>query len=669
MAMPEDVPMALLEDFPVPERDSATTRVLRTNAGLAHVTADSFRFAGTPATLVMAYVSPHVDFRKVVAQLRALCAPARLVAVTTAGELCSTAGEDALYCMAQGSWDNVVLQVFSADLFAQVSIHSIPLANEDIRAGRPDRPVTERVAEITRSLSRVQLPFPIRHDDTLALTLIDGLSASENFFMEAVYESARFPCIFIGGSAGGKMDFKDTWLFDGSEFRQNHAVVTFVKMHEAARFGIFKTQNFTMTNKSLVVMESSVETRKVSSVVRPGTVTIVPIVDELCHLMGCTRQNLKERMSNHAFALQMNGELFIRSIANINIDAGTITFYCEVSTGDELHLVRTTDFAEQTRRDLAEFMRGKPRPVGAILNDCILRRLANPGDLRKLDKVWGDMPVAGFSTFGELLGINVNQTLTAAVFFRPGPHDSFREPFLEKFAIHYARFARYFVETRLNQQRLVNGLRQHMILRLIEFINSAGKLTEELERLMEGNHKVRSEVEQMRIHAEEGITSMAQDDRSGLLDAEFRQVSANTSRLRAIVEVIDKINMQTNLLSLNAGIEAARAGDAGRAFAVVANEVRSLANMTRTTLGESRDALQEVETSMSRLGGHVEESENKLLVAREGLSTISGSLEQIFGSFEHTTSLLKTVETMAHQQKSMMGRIEMDIDLLKAIEQ
>jgi hypothetical protein len=61
--------------------------------------------------------------------------------------------------------------------------------------------------------------------------------------MEAVYEVGRFPCIFIGGSAGGKLDFQATWLFDGSDFVQNVAVMAFVKMQPDARFGIFKTQN------------------------------------------------------------------------------------------------------------------------------------------------------------------------------------------------------------------------------------------------------------------------------------------------------------------------------------------------------------------------------------------------------------------------------------------
>lgn len=126
--------------------------------------------------------------------------------------------------------------------------------------------------------------------------------------------------------------------------------------------------------------------------------------------------------------------------------------------------------------------------------------------------------------------------------------------------------------------------------------------------------------------------------------------------------------MQTNLLSLNAGIEAARAGQAGRAFAVVANEVRSLASVTRTTLDQSKGSLKEVEDSMGRLGGHVAESEAKLVGAREGLSVIAGSPDQMFGSFQRITALLGMVEQMAQQQGWMMHRIERDTERLRHIE-
>ena len=69
----------------------------------------------------------------------------------------------------------------------------------------------------------------IDHRDTLAYAMIDGLSSSESFFMEALYESGHFPCLFVGGSAGGKFDFKNTWLHDGRKRLENQALVAFLK--------------------------------------------------------------------------------------------------------------------------------------------------------------------------------------------------------------------------------------------------------------------------------------------------------------------------------------------------------------------------------------------------------------------------------------------------------
>ncbi len=112
--------------------------------------------------------------------------------------------------------------------------------------------------------------------------------------MEAIYESGRFPCLFVGGSAGGKLDFRQTLLAADGRMLQNHAVIVFAKMAPGIRYGVLKSQNFTPTGKSLVVLEANAETRQVRTAVDPDTVEVVPIVDAMARMMGCRPQELKD---------------------------------------------------------------------------------------------------------------------------------------------------------------------------------------------------------------------------------------------------------------------------------------------------------------------------------------------------------------------------------------
>jgi len=433
------------------------------------VTAEELRsldFAGRSPSLLLGFVSPHADFATTARSLAAWVAPdTRLVLISTSGELCSSA-DGRLYCPAGASRDGLVLQAFSRDLIREVDVHAIPLHNEDIRSGDVRLSREQRVAEIEHDLSAVTPAFPLDFRDTVALTFIDGVSASEGYFMEAVYASGRFPLLFIGGSAGGKLDFSRTEIFAGSACRIDHAVVILIKLAPGKRYGVFKSQNFRPLAAAFTVLDADPVRRTVTSVIDPETLEVSGFIDAVCRKMGCSPNELEAKFVAHTFAIDIDGEMFVRSVARIDHAADRVEFYCGVNAGDVLHLVEATGFVERTEADYRNFLKGKPTPVGGLLNDCILRRLNNAAQLDRMN-VFDDCPVAGFSTFGELFGIEINQTLSALFFFEDDPVNGFRDEWIDNFPIHYARFQLYFQKARHTRLSVLNRLRQRLIQNLI----------------------------------------------------------------------------------------------------------------------------------------------------------------------------------------------------------
>lgn len=650
----------------LPVQSSDPVRVIRTNARLQHVTEDSFYFSGQPARLAMAYISPHNDFQATVSALQRLAGRTTLIATMTAGELCTQGGptREPLYNDTRSSWDDVVIQLFSPEMVEAVSVHTIALGE----GASSSAPADVRVEQIQAQLSRVALPFVINPQNTLAITLIDGLAKAENYFAEALYKAEIFPCTFIGGSSGGTLDFRETALFDGRRVVHNHAVLAFIKLAPDFAFSIFKTQNFVNTGRSFIVTEADAGSRLVRSVLDRQSVTVVNILDTLAALMSCRKEKVLEALEDYTFALSIEGELYIRSVSGIDVEQGVVSFYADINVGDELFLLKSKDFNETTRSDLRTFLRNKPQPVGAILNDCILRRLNNANHLRELDGMW-PVPAAGFSCFGEFFGINMNQTLTAAVFFRLEEGQVFQDEFIDFFPIYYGRCSQYFLQTRLNQQKILNDIRKGLIERMVDFIRRTAQSSLELEQMVKQTEAVRATMESVRAELHARMQSMANDDQKGVLEEEFQNVVHKTKELFDIVTILEKISLQTNILSLNAAVEAARVGEQGKGFAVIASEVRVLAQHTKDSLGKSSRALAGVKTSTGVLGQHIGESEKKLAEARDNYGEIFTRIGNMFASFEQINEVMNSVEEMSQQQAQLIRKVEDDIAHLRKIEQ
>ena len=646
----------------MPVSNTEPLRILRTDATLSGIGPNDFLFDGRPASLVLAFISPKVDFASVTRRIKSLAPSAEIVATTTAGELCARSGEK-IYCETDGSWQNVILQAFSPALVEKAEVFSIPLSSQDLRAGRSTMSHGTRIAKIVSALNNVKPTIHLDARSTFALTFVDGLSMSESYFMEAVYETGRFPCLFVGGSAGDALTFTETLLFDGRQIVKDHAVVAFVKMAAGQRYGVMKSQNFRKIGPSFVVVDADPDRRSVSAVIDEKSGKVVSLVKALSTALKVEPARLEAALKGKAFGVELGSELFVRSVAKIDLEKEVFYFYCDIGPGDELTLLEQTDFLEQTRTDVERYLRGKPKPAGVLMNDCILRRLSNAEALSRTGGIW-PAPVAGFSTYGELFGININQTLSAIVFFSNVQED-FQDEYLDRFAIHYASFVNYFTRNRLKRVEILNRLRTGVIEKISDYLEMSSKIEGTLSEISNVGD-VMSGIRAAMVGSR--TEQSGKPSNTEALAARFGGLNDALVALRQVVSVIDNITGQTNLLALNATIEAARAGEAGRGFGVVAGEVKKLANDTKATLGHTQTAIANIEESLRELGLIIEATKLEFSEEGERYKHIVGNVEEIFAQSGHFERSIAGLSSIVASHRNSVEQAVSSIEFLQRLD-
>ncbi|WP_394498246.1 methyl-accepting chemotaxis protein [Shewanella sp. ENK2] len=144
-------------------------------------------------------------------------------------------------------------------------------------------------------------------------------------------------------------------------------------------------------------------------------------------------------------------------------------------------------------------------------------------------------------------------------------------------------------------------------------------------------------------------------------------LSEQSKKINSVLSVIGGIAEQTNLLALNAAIEAARAGEQGRGFAVVADEVRSLASRTQASTVEINEMLSELHKLVGQAVDAMEQSQKSGVRSVDSSKAISESLGAVTSSVTSINDMSTQIATAATEQSSVTEEINRNITSVQEI--